>query len=625
MGGAEAFVTSVADPRWFQRLFRSPPGWLALASLVFVPFSADSFEAPQLFVLALGAWFVARTKAFTSRRHVLVVAVWLTCITLGALASQTVALSLEGLLPMFVAALLSLSVTSNDFRPVTWTVWPLAAWALAQQLGHDFVDWAHVASWCGGTKPFATLGHPTQLGVWMAMVTVLSLEDARVRRSLVSLLAALVAAMTCVMTLSRAGWLALGIGVVAWWLLVPGRRLVLAASLLGAGGLAALLVGRAALVERLTNALVAPTRVQLWGTAWKGFLEHPVLGWGFDTFLLVDQQLRHPEAWRYEWGGTAGHAHSFPAQVLATQGLFGGLVVLVLCVVAARGWSRQNAAPIAVVLAWAAASLVSFSGPLVLTLGWCALSLSLRERGEGRREGPRLPGWSRHTMLVPALAAALHFASSLVGHAAEIADEPRIADSRYRFATHLDPLSAEWPVRHGLSLERRGELREALATYELATQRVPNVAVYEANLGRVAAKLGDREQSHQWFERARRHAPLDARIALDAADASAQLGELELAEATLRSIVTLYPFDALAWFSLAKVRLRQGRPVEARAAFEASLANDWRDWPEGHAIARALTAAVQAGLGDPDLGAATRTAARPWVLPGEICGAPQRQ
>jgi tetratricopeptide (TPR) repeat protein len=228
-------------------------------------------------------------------------------------------------------------------------------------------------------------------------------------------------------------------------------------------------------------------------------------------------------------------------------------------------------------------------------------------------------------MLVPALAAALHFASSLVGHAAEIADEPRIADSRYRFATHLDPLSAEWPVRHGLSLERRGELREALATYELATQRVPNVAVYEANLGRVAAKLGDREQSHQWFERARRHAPLDARIALDAADASAQLGELELAEATLRSIVTLYPFDALAWFSLAKVRLRQGRPVEARAAFEASLANDWRDWPEGHAIARALTAAVQAGLGDPDLGAATRTAARPWVLPGEICGAPQRQ
>jgi O-antigen ligase/Flp pilus assembly protein TadD len=607
-------------------LLRSPFSWLALASLVFVPLSADSFDAPQLVVLAVGAVFFARANApASSRRHRVVVAGWLACITLGALTSSAVALSLEGLVPMFIAALLSLFVTTADFRALTWTVWPLAAWALAQQLGHDVVAWNNTASWCGGTRPFATLGHPTQLGVWMAMVTVLCLEDARVRRSVPSLLASLVAAMTCVMTLSRAGWLALGVGVIAWWVLVPGRRIAVALSLLGAGAVAAALVGRAALLERLTNALVAPTRAQLWGTAWKGFLEHPVFGWGFDTFLLVDQQLRHPEAWRYEWGGTAAHAHSFPAQVLATQGVVGALVVIVLGVVVLRGWSRQNAAAIAVVLAWSAASLVSFSGALVLTLGWSSLSLSLRERGEGRDEGPHLPRWARLAMVVPALAASLHLSSSLVGHAAEIADEPRIADSRFRFATSLAPLSAEWPSRHGLSLERRGQLREALAAYELASRRAPNVAVFEANVGRVAAKLGDREKSHRWFERARRHAPLDARIALDAADASAQLGELELAEATLRSILTLYPFDALAWFSLGKVRLRQGRPIEARAAFEASLENDWRDWPEGLPLARALTAAVQAGLGDPQLAALTRAQAHPFVLPNEICGAPQRQ
>jgi tetratricopeptide (TPR) repeat protein len=168
----------------------------------------------------------------------------------------------------------------------------------------------------------------------------------------------------------------------------------------------------------------------------------------------------------------------------------------------------------------------------------------------------------------------------------------------------------------------RGDLPEALAAYELASTRTPGLAVYEANVGRVRSKQGDLAQTRDAFDQARRHAPLDARIALDAAEASLRLNDDAIVETTLTSMLSLYPTNGPAWLLLAKFRLVRNRPIEARAALEAALSSDWRDWPEGESHARALLVQVLARGGDPAL--ASEVARRPstFALAADACGAP---
>ena len=188
-------------------------------------------------------------------------------------------------------------------------------------------------------------------------------------------------------------------------------------------------------------------------------------------------------------------------------------------------------------------------------------------------------------------------------------------------AERLEPWNAQWPALRGEALEREGRLAEALTAYERARELAP-LGVFEANVGRVASKLGDALRSRAAFESARRLAPLDGRVALEAAEASVRLNELTLAEGTLVSLVTLYPTDGPAWFTLGKVRLLEGKGVEARAALEQALASDWRDWPEGMGVARSLLTQLLQMTGDLQLAAKLAGGPERFALPAEICGAP---
>ena len=625
---------------------RHAGGWLALAALVFFPFATDNFELPHQLVLALGAVVLsnAAPRFVVPRPWLVVVALLGGAALISTLTSVAWSLSLPGLISLVTVGAFSLVAVPLDASrrrdvlvPVLWTTLPLAVWALVQGVGLDPFVWGDAARWCGGLRPFATLGHPTQLGVWMAMITVLALEHARatgqrLQRSPPSpgparlswlhvqagarwLLSA-VAALTCVLTLSRAGWLALAVGVGSWLLLSgvrPTRRHVLFTLPLVA--VVGLVAGPAPLLERLTHFFVAPTRVQMWGTAFAGFRAHPWLGWGFDTFVLVDQQLRHPDAWRYEWGGTAGHAHSLVPQTFATQGLLGVGVLLGCVVVVVRAWRAQpvrDAGLVGAVLALGAASMVAFSGVLVMALGACCLALSVE------RKPVALPGWAPLATLVPLALSVSMFAASACVYRAQARGDERW----FRAAEHLEPWRGPWWALHGEWLEQRGALPESLTAYTRATEVMPGAAVFEANVGRVQAKLGDAAKSLAAFERARRHAPLDARIALDAAEASFRLHDEVLVERTLLSVLGLYPTDAPAWLLLARLRLQQGRALEARAALEAAVKGDWRDWPEGLGVATSALAQVLAASGDPALALEVLRGPEVFALPGDACGAP---
>lgn len=590
----------------------------AVASVSFFPFARDAFELPHLVVLSLGVLLSTQVRLSGTARVVL--GLVFAAAVLSWLTATSVALGVPGFVTL--CGLLLFAAVSSRIEPgaLVWAAVPISAWALLQATGHDVFEWADVARWCGGMRPFATLGHPTQLGVWMAAMTVFALELGR-RASRGFFFVAGLTAVVCAATLSRAGWLALLVGVLAYALLVAARRAVTPRQVLGSGlllglaaGLVSALVGVDAVLERVTNVLVAPTRLALWRTALAAFGEHPLLGWGFDNFLLVDQQLRQPEAWKYEWGVTAAHAHSFPAQVLATQGLIGALVMVAVVVLVLVGWRRGGAhrtkpAEVAVTLALVAAAQVTFLGVL-----GSALLLMVVVRSLDADDAQPLPAWSR-LLAVPFLAVTLVMLSaSMVGR----------SDEGLATATRLEPWNPTWPALLGASLEERGQLDEARAAYETAVSRVPTLAVSSSNVGRVASKQHDAATSRHAFERARRLAPLDARIALESAEASLRLGDLELAGATLEWLLRTYPSDGPAWFTLGRVRVLQHRRLEARAMLEASLEMDWRDWPEGLGASRRLLAAVllEAGLDD----AAVLIARGPEVaqMPADACGAPAR-
>ena len=619
-------------------------GWLALAALIVVPFAVDNFEVPRLVVLAIGAVVLAYVTELKAPRALLIVlGLVLGAAVITTITSRAPAFSAPGLISLVVLAAFALAADQHSWRPVLWTTWPIAAWAIAQGLGLDPVDWSDAARWCGGVRPFSTLGHPTQLGVWMALMSVLAIDDAVTRKSWPMGITSLVAAVTCVVTLSRAGWLALLVGM-AWWFWPrislshrdgvepyqrnagpragakrtrdeaerPVKRVGVRAShlvtaLVGALILIVAVAGSSALMERLTNFFVAPTRVQMWTTAFGGFREHPWLGWGFDAFALVDQTFRSPEAWRYEWGGTAGHAHSVIPQTLATEGILGALALLAAAIVVLREWRRSppETGPQSVVIALAAASMVTFSGTAVAAVGVLALAQTLRGERVAITKWIRLP-----------LVALTALTLMMMG--ASIAARLRPGETT---AARLEPWNAQWPALQGEMLERAGRLPEAGIAYARAVELAP-LGVFHANVGRVASKQGAFPHARSAFDRARRVAPLDARIALDAAEANMRAEELALADATLRSLLFLYPSDGPAWLALARLRLRESRTMEARAALEASLDADWRDWPEGLGLARAILSELLQRAGDPELAAKLAQGPRIFALPGDACGAP---
>lgn len=271
-----------------------------------------------------------------------------------------------------------------------------------------------------------------------------------------------------------------------------------------------------------------------------------------------------------------------------------------------------DAGAIAAVVGLSAASVVAFSNVLVAALGLCVLTASLNPSGP---QAPRPLAW---LAAVPGFVlTGLMFAASLSGYRAVNGEMTWL-----NRAQRLEPWNALWPVHVGATLEGQGDFESAQAAFEKAAALAPGVAVYEANIGRVASKRGDAETSRRWFERARRHAPLDARIARDAAEASLELGDLEVAEQTLIRSLTLYPTDGPAWLTLTSLRLKQNRPLEARAALEASLGADWRDWPDGPTLARAVLANFLEATGDHARAEKVARGPPVWASPSDICGAP---
>lgn len=76
--------------------------------------------------------------------------------------------------------------------------------------------------------------------------------------------------------------------------------------------------------------MASKSRIVVWEMAWKGFLDHPWLGWGPENFELVFTKYFHPSLFLSEYGGEIwfDRAHNIVFDTLVASGIFGMIFYL---------------------------------------------------------------------------------------------------------------------------------------------------------------------------------------------------------------------------------------------------------------------------------------------------------
>jgi tetratricopeptide (TPR) repeat protein len=120
----------------------------------------------------------------------------------------------------------------------------------------------------------------------------------------------------------------------------------------------------------------------------------------------------------------------------------------------------------------------------------------------------------------------------------------------------------------GNSYFYQGRWNEAAAAYQQELNRGRDSPEAENNLGIALLKLGRPDQARAAFERAARGAPRVALFQENLCEAYFDLGQFRQAEAACLRSVALDPSLDLGWKKLSEIYTRQGRPGEARQAWE---------------------------------------------------------
>ncbi len=586
---------------------------LAALSLFFFPLAADNFELPRQVILACAAVAGLAVAPAPNRRTGALLGAWLALALVTTVFSQSPTLSLPALITIAVYACFCLSAFPFEPRPLLWASVPIALYAFTQRLGLDPLSWSEHATWQGAVRPLSTMGHPGHLAAFFAVLLPFALDDAAktsgLRRAGAGIIIALIGS-TVLLTLSRTGWVAAIAGVVTWWSL---RRHVFSLQRYALSALGILTLAGAAwqlewIHTRVRTLFESPSRWHMVTSAWSGFREHPLLGWGLDTFVLVSQKHRVADAWKYEWGATSQHAHALLPQVAATLGI-AGLVLLLFAtwLIACALWQQHREATLptavpAAAVAFTMSLFFTFQSVATSALGLACLAWLLHEGGTPMS----LRGWRWPVRGVAIAAAALSttwLAASVAGRQGYHRESTEAA-RWYLWAERFDPLNARWPALRGLAFELQAKggnpaaASESLIAYQRARTIEPRLAQYVGNVARAQALNADHVAAQATFDEAVALAPFDGRIQLDAAEAALRSTDLARTETRLTALLALYPWWGPPWWTLAELRGRQDRRIEERAALEAALHAEWLDWPQGANASRARLAMLLHEEGD---------------------------
>ncbi len=365
----------------------------------------------------------------------------------------------------------------------------VSAYALLQSWGFDPIQWSDAAG-----RVWSTFGNADMLGNYLvfplALALGLALSSARTRLRFVWWSAVALIAVALWLTETRGAWIAASASVLcmAWvgWQQARrasrGRRIAFGAVALAlvTGTVAAIafvqrgrLAGSSALPSVLARA--SNGRTVIWLTGLRGWLAHPITGWGPDGFGRAFESAVGADWYSLVAAGfgSADNAHNFLVQALVTLGIPGlVLTVWALGYAVIQGFrglpSAKGASRVLLLACWAAliglivALTLGVSTPEVSVWLWLTVGLLLAPVSNRVPVPPR-------AVLVTAIALALGatlwaaswlVADVIVGHAMQL--EPGAAQvSALESAVQLNPLSQQY----------RGLAADALVNEALAEQR----------------------------------------------------------------------------------------------------------------------------------------------------------
>jgi O-antigen ligase len=549
------------------------------------------------------------------------------------LATRTVCRSAADCWRLLTAAAIAAAVT--------------AGYGLVQVARLDPLRWSDESIIGDYVRPLATLGHPNHVATYLTMaVPFVAIGAIRAasqgRRGPAVALGGvgLLALAGIALTLSRAGWLA--VGAVILLLLIGlwccGHRRVALAGVgflaIGSAVGAAAFAGagtdlRAALVQRVRTFGNSSGRTLLWRTGWDMALERPFTGVGLDAFALAFGQHRPMAFWRLEWNVTPTKAHNDAVQVLATQGFPGAaaalLVVVGLGFAFRRAWHRttddSRHLALATVCAIVGFLIAGFFGFTVAATGSvfviCAGILVRLAEAKSQISNPKtqsvhIPfgiwGLGLGICLVVAWLGVIQpfRADVCAGRAVRLrAIDPTRALALNEEAIALHPGRATlWAelgetARVVLPQTTDPRVRQHLArrvqeaTAE-AARLVPEAAVYHSRRGELLLELaGDgladpAAAALSEFDAALARDPQNPRLMASAARAAWVCGRTDVANGYLNRGLALDPTESSLYATLGSMAAAEGRFEEAEARLTTSFRLAWHGYEEGHLQALTL-------------------------------------
>ncbi len=494
-----------------------------------------------------------------------------------------------GLTTHLVLALVAIAIAIGlDYpRRARWLGWTLAlasliaaGYAGLQAFGADPIRWADRDP---QARPFSTLGNPDFYGQFLSAAVIACLAIAvfghaaarRLRWGAAAL--AGLSAVLLVLTQTRgavigilAGSLVLG---VLWVRRAGATRTALARvafaglALAGALLLALLTTPLGDRLVALTNVENIQDRVLIYTSATQIFLDHAVLGVGFENFAVAYPAYEQAEGIKNNRTQTS--AHNWILHVAATTGLAGLAATGALLVTfALHVWKRARDADATALLAAGGALAAFYGSGLVLpgaqSIQWIpwacvgvALASDLRDAPViARLPSVRLPFVARVVVIVGlaffAFLQVTPLAANRLAKTAQTALTPASAEravTAARGSTAADPGRATYWNDLGRALELVNDQTGARRAYLEATARSPYTPAFWWNVGRMQlffarqGEEGAKGASYDAYQRALSASPRNPDTYDQLARAQLALGDFADAVASEQHAMSLYPGD----------------------------------------------------------------------------------
>jgi O-antigen ligase/cytochrome c-type biogenesis protein CcmH/NrfG len=589
-------------------------GWLLFAVLISVA-AADGVRIPRspLFIAFYGLIAVELLTTATA--------------TNGYIALYGEVGRYLGLTTHLVLALVAIGLAVGLGYPqrASWLAWTLGGasliaggYAAMQAFGADPIHWTDRDS---KLRPFGTFGNPDFYGQFLSAAIVAGTAIALfagpgARRTRVAAAAmAAISVVLLVITTTRGGVIGVIAGAILLgilWLRRAGATRTAVTRLgLGTLGLVAALVV-VILTTQLGDRLVAATsienvqdRVLIYTAGTQIFLDHPVLGVGFENFAVA--YPLYADAAGINKNRTQTSAHNWIIHLAATTGLAGLAATAALLVVfALHVWKRARDDD-AIPLITAAGALAAFYGsglvlPGAQSIQWIpwacfgvALASDLRTAPTIVRLPPvRLDLLARVALIGGlSLVALLQVSPTLTANGlAKTAEASLQTDTAQRSvdaaraATEADPGRAVYWNDLGRALELVNDQAGARRAYLQATARSPYTPAFWWNLGRMQlffgrqGEEGAKAASYAAFQHALEASPRNPDTYDQLARVQVGFGDLAEAIASEERAIALIPAEPSYYTVEADALRLQGETSASlevlRRGIQATNSNDLR-------------------------------------------------